>query len=67
MVGQGLRTCRLGCCGLPFGQWLPRTEYPAILMLDVSKKEMPPTTTQTTPRGLEKWKTIKYSQEREWG
>ncbi|KAJ0866863.1 hypothetical protein HanRHA438_Chr12g0556601 [Helianthus annuus] len=33
-----LWVCRLGCHGLPFGQWVPRTEYPAILMLDVQKK-----------------------------
>ncbi|MFS8030915.1 hypothetical protein Hanom_Chr17g01539631 [Helianthus anomalus] len=36
----GLRACRLGCRGLPFGQWVPRTEYPAILMLDVQKKNL---------------------------
>ncbi|MFS7970370.1 hypothetical protein Hanom_Chr09g00820201 [Helianthus anomalus] len=39
MVGHGLRACRLGCRGLPFGQWVPRTEYPAFLMLDVQKKK----------------------------
>ncbi|KAF5807806.1 hypothetical protein HanRHA438_Chr05g0246901 [Helianthus annuus] len=40
MVGLGLRTCRLGCRGLPFGQWVPCTKYPAILMLDVQKKRI---------------------------
>ncbi|MFS8005695.1 hypothetical protein Hanom_Chr13g01240391 [Helianthus anomalus] len=36
--GLGLRTCRLGCHGLLFDQWVPRTKYPTILMLDVQKK-----------------------------
>ncbi|MFS8004712.1 hypothetical protein Hanom_Chr13g01229001 [Helianthus anomalus] len=35
--GLGLRTCKLGCCGQPFDQWVPRTEYPAILMLHIKK------------------------------
>ncbi|MFS7966154.1 putative non-specific serine/threonine protein kinase [Helianthus anomalus] len=38
LVGLGLRMCRLGYRSLPFGQWVPRTKYPTILMLDVQKK-----------------------------
>ncbi|MFS7921092.1 hypothetical protein Hanom_Chr03g00232631 [Helianthus anomalus] len=39
MVGLGLRACRLACRGLPFGQWVSRTKYTTILMLEVQKKK----------------------------
>ncbi|MFS8002329.1 hypothetical protein Hanom_Chr13g01200831 [Helianthus anomalus] len=31
---------RAACRGLPFGQWVSRTEYPTILMLDVKKNNL---------------------------